>query len=258
MIIGGKMTESKLIVKDKDIVIPGETLAEGMDYLPGNGTYRKDDKILSMQLGLVYVNNRFVKVIALTGKYTAMEGDLVIGKVYDMTVGAWLIDIGGAYGAALALRETPEFIERGADLTRYYDFGDVLIAKVVNVIKGKGIDLTVKGPGLRKVIGGRIVDVTPSKVPRIIVKQGRMISMIKERTGCTVVVGQNGKVWIKGENPEDEVKAVEAILKIEQESHTDGLTDKISALLGEGKPGRVQEHTHEHSSMDDDGGKNDN
>src|SRR3989344_9575881 len=213
--------ESKLLVKDRDIVIPGEVLAEGMDFLPGNGTYRNTDKILSSQLGLVSINNRFVKVIALTGKYSACEGDLVIGNVYDMTIGAWLIDIGGAYGGALALRETPEFVERGADLSRYYDFGDVIIAKVVNVIKGKGIDLTMKGPGLRKINGGRVIDVTPSKVPRIIGKQGSMISLIKEKTNCNIVVGQNGKVWIKGENVDDEVRATEAILKIENESHTE-------------------------------------
>ena len=198
------MSESKLLVNDREVVVPGEILAEGMDFLPGNGTYRDNDKILSMQLGLVGVNNRFVKVIALTGKYNSAEGDLVIGKVYDVTIGAWLVDIGGAYNAALNLRETPEFIERGADLTRYYDIGDVIIAKVVNIIKGKGVDLTMKGPGLRKVNGGRIIDVTPSKVPRIIGKQGSMIGLIKEKTGCGVVVGQNGKVWIKGENTEDE------------------------------------------------------
>lgn len=225
------MAESRVLVKEREVVVPGEMLAEGMDFLPGNGTYRLGNQIVAMQLGLVSINNRFVKVIALSGKYQAAEGDLVIGKVYDITMGAWLVDIGGAYTAALALRETPEFIERGADLTRYYNFGDVLIAKVVNVIKGKGVDLTVKGPGLRKIAGGRILEVTPSKVPRIIGKQGSMISLIKEKTGCQIVVGQNGKVWIKGEHTDDEVNAAEAILKIEQESHTEGLTDKITALL---------------------------
>jgi len=84
--------------------------------------------------------------------------------------------------------------------------------------------------------GGKIIDVTPSKVPRIIGKQGSMIKMIKEGTGCNIVVGQNGKVWIKGERIEDEVKATEVILKIEQESHTQGLTDTIKSILeGKGK-----------------------
>src|SRR3989344_5211507 len=222
---------AQLLVQDKSIVIPGEMLAEGMDYLPGYGTYRKGDTILSSQLGLVSLKDRFVKVIALTGKYVAREDDLVIGSVYDITMHGWLVNINAPYTAALMLREVPEYVERGADLTRYYGFGDLIAAKVVKVIKGKGIDLSLKGPGLRKLQNGRVIDVTPSKVPRIIGKQGSMISLIKEKTGCMIVVGQNGKVWIQGKSTEDEVKASEAILKIEHESHTDGLTEKIGALL---------------------------
>jgi exosome complex RNA-binding protein Csl4 len=33
--------KSTLLVKDKDVVTPGEVLAEGMEYLPSQGTYRK-------------------------------------------------------------------------------------------------------------------------------------------------------------------------------------------------------------------------
>jgi exosome complex component RRP4 len=48
------------------------------------------------------------------------------------------------------------------------------------------------------------------------------------------MVGQNGIIWIEGKNPNDELMATEAILKIEQESHTDGLTEKMKEYL-EGK-----------------------
>ena len=71
---------SKLLVKDKDIVVPGESLAEGMDYLPGNGTYREGDKILASQLGLVAVDGRAIKLIALSGKYLPKRGDTIICK----------------------------------------------------------------------------------------------------------------------------------------------------------------------------------
>ncbi|MEK6901495.1 MAG: hypothetical protein AABX37_04075, partial [Nanoarchaeota archaeon] len=39
---------SNIVVNERDIVIPGEVLAEGMDYLPGDNTYREDDKICAM------------------------------------------------------------------------------------------------------------------------------------------------------------------------------------------------------------------
>jgi len=225
-----------LIMNERDIVVPGEKIASGMDYLPGNGTFREGEDIYSSQLGLVGVNGRFVKVIPLTGKYIPREGDIVVGKVVDVGFGMWNVDIGSAYSAILNMRETSEFIDRGADLSHYYDFNDVIIAQVTKVVRYKDVNLTMKGQGLRKVKGGKIIDVTPSKVPRIIGKQGSMIKMIKEGTGCNIVVGQNGKVWIKGERIEDEVKATEVILKIEQESHTQGLTDTIKNILeGKGK-----------------------
>ena len=72
--------------------------------------------------------------------------------------------------------------------------------------------------------------INPQKVPRIIGKEGSMVMMIKEATGCDITVGQNGWVWIEGE-PEQEVIAVDAIKKIEEQSHTSGLTDNIKDYL---------------------------
>ena len=83
----------------------------------------------------------------------------------------------------------------------------------------------------RKLIGGRIMKITPSKVPRVIGKAGSMIELIKDKTKCQIIVGQNGVIWLKGEN---EGLAAKTIYKIERESHTTGLTDKITAYLDKG------------------------
>ena len=56
-----------------------------------------------------------------------------------------------------------------------------------------------------------------------------MIELIKNLSGCRINVGQNGKVWISGENPE---RIIEAIRLIEKESYLSGLTEKIENLLG--------------------------
>ena len=58
-----------------------------------------------------------------------------------------------------------------------------------------------------------------------------MVSMIKRETGCQITIGQNGLVLISGKTPEDERLAVLAIHKIEQESHTSGLTDRVTEML---------------------------
>ena len=221
----------KILFKDKDLVVPGDILAEGMDYLPSGGAIRENDKIIANHLGLVSLDRRFVKVIPLTGKYMPKIGDTVIAEVVDMGFSGWYLNIGGPYEASLMMRDVTEFVERDSDLSQVYNFGDLVIAKVSKITRFSNINLTTKGPGLRKISGGKVISITPSKVPRVIGKQGSMVQLLKDKTNCKIMVGQNGKVWIEGKSPADELLATEAILKIENESHIEGLTDKMKLFL---------------------------
>jgi len=224
-----------LLIEEKTIVVPGERLAEGMDYLPANGTYREGESIYSEQYGLLNLNGRLLKVIPLTGRYLPKKGDTIIGRVADIGFSGWRVEFGWAFEANLNLKDaTSDFIERRADLTQYYDYGDLIAAHIDHVSGSKIIDLTMKGPGLRKLKGGKLIDIAPAKVSRVIGKQGSMINMIKEYTKCFIIVGQNGLVWISGDNDKNEMLAAEAIYKIDRESHIGGLTDSIKLFLEEG------------------------
>ena len=221
----------KIVVKDKDIAVPGETLAIGLDILPGNGTYRDSEKIIANRLGLVAIDERAIKLIPLSGRYIPKTGDTIICKVIDVSFNGWRLDTNSAYSAMLSLKEaTSDFIARGANLTQYYDLGDYIVCGIINVTSQKLVDVTTKGPGLRKLKGGRIIEVDSNKVPRIVGKQGSMVIMIKEATKCNITVGQNGLIWIDGE-PMNELLTIQAIRKIEKESHLSGLTEKIKEYL---------------------------
>jgi len=228
---------SEIKVNERDIIIPGEIIATGLDYLPSGNVIREGDNLISTRVGLVNITGRFVKVIPLTGSYIPKRGDLIIGKIADIGLSGWRVDFSGwPYQANLSLKEaSSDFIERGADLTKYFNYGDYIVAEIINVLGSKIIDLTVKAPGLRKLGPGRFMQVTSAKVPRVIGKQGSMISMIKEATGCRISVGQNGVVWISGDSPEKELLAVKAIEKIEAESHIQGLTERIKEFLEKNK-----------------------
>mgnify|MGYP001610594667 CR=1 FL=1 len=225
------MKMSKTLVKDKSISVPGETLAIGMDILPGIGTYRDGERIVAIRLGLVLIDGRAIKLIPLSGRYTPKTHDTIICKVIDVGFNGWRLDTNSAYSAMLSIKDaTSEFIARGANLTQYYDLGDHIVCKIINVTTQKLIDVTMRGPGLRKLKGGRVIEVDPNKVPRIIGKQGSMIVIIKDATKCNIIVGQNGLIWIDGE-PINELLAIQTIRKIEKESHLSGLTDKIKEYL---------------------------
>jgi exosome complex component RRP4 len=207
-------------------------LAEGMSYLPGQGMYRKGESIFSSRLGLAKIEGKVIKIIPLSGKYLPKRGDVIIGKVMDVNFSGWRVETNSAYSAMLSMKDgSNDYIRRGADLTKYFDIGDYIVTKIFNVTSQNLIDLTMKGPGLKKLYGGRIISVASSKVPRIIGKHGSMVSMIKKATNCNIIVGQNGVVWIKGLNPKDEIITVNTIRMIEQRSHVPGLTDKIKKHL---------------------------
>lgn len=222
----------ELIINDKEIVIPGEVIATGMDFLPAGGVFREQESIIAMQLGLVSVSGRIIKLIPLCGRYIPKKEDTVIGKVVDIGFSGWRVEIGWAFEANLSMKDaSSDFIEKKADLTQYYDYGDIVASQIVHVSGSKIIDLTMRGPGLRKLKGGKVIEVSSSKVPRIIGKQGSMIQLIKEKTGCKIIVGQNGRVWISGLTPDSEMLATQAISMIEENSHHEGLTDKVKEFL---------------------------
>ena len=216
-----------IYVNEKDLVVPGELLAED-DYYPGRGTFEDDGKICSKLLGLVSLRNKKISVIPLKSKYLPKKGDVVIGKIDDVRFSMWGVDINSPYSGILPASEV--FGREKKELSRVFDIGDVLFLRIVDVDEVKMVKLGLKGRGMGKFKGGVIVDIAPTKVPRLIGKKGSMINMIKDKTGCKIVVGQNGLVWVKGN--EDMEQIVKNIIKlIEREAHTSGLTDRIKNKL---------------------------
>jgi len=218
--------------KEKKLVVPGEIILSGGDYLPGDYTRKEGQDIIANRYGIAKITGRVVKIIPVSGVFEPRRGNSVIGRVADITFNGWVIEIDGPYRAFLSLSECPRFINRN-DLAEFADIGDAINAKIWSVKRG-GIDLTLKSRGLGKLEGGRIIKINPHKVPRVIGKEGSMINLIKNSTNTEITVGQNGYIWIKGEE-EGEKKAEDAINLVAKESLADGLTEKVERFLGDKK-----------------------
>lgn len=228
-----ELRKNELKVKDRDIVVPGELLSESTRLIPTSGIYKRNGKLFAERVGMIRIEKNVIKLVPLSGKYLPKKHDKVIGKIVDVLMNGWRLDINSAYSAVLPLKDaTNEFIAKDEDLTKYFDIDDYVITKIVNVTSQNLVDVSMRGPGLRKLRGGRIIQVNPTKVPRIIGKEASMIKMLKKSTGCDIQVGQNGWIWLNGD-PEKEVLAVKTIRKIEQQAHTQGLTESVEAFLGE-------------------------
>jgi len=216
----------------REIVTPGDLLAEG-DYFAGENTYKESGKLYATRLGVVDLLEKTVIVVALKAFYLPRTGDTVIGKVVELTIAGWLMDIKAPQPAMLRASEVfeREYKPQRNDLPSVFDVGDLVIAKVIAYDRTRDPQLTIREPGLGKITRGQIVEITPTKIPRVIGRKGSMITMIKEQTGCHIVLGQNGVILISGKTPENEQLAMMAIRKIDEESHTSGLTDRITEML---------------------------
>jgi len=228
-------------------VTPGEMLAEG-EYLPGENTFMEQNKIYASRIGLVDTDNKKVNVVALRAFYVPKMGDIVIGTVVEVGFNGWTVDIKAPYTAILRASDvlSRPFKPQNDELSAVLNAGDLIVAKIASYDRAHDPQLTVGEPGLGKITRGQILQVTPTKIPRVIGRKGSMISMIKQETNCQIILGLNGVILVTGKTPEEEALAITAIKKIEEESHTSGLTDRITQLLKENKTNvNVEENKNE-------------
>ena len=225
----------------RQLVTPGDLVAEG-EYIAGENTYMENNKIYASRVGIVEYETKKIDVVALKSFYVPRMGDVVIGTITEVGFSGWTADINSPYPALLRASDvlSRPFRPQKEDLPPVLGVGDLVVAKIVSYDRTHDPQLTVAEPGLGKITRGQILKVTPTKIPRVIGRKGSMISMIKQETGCQIILGLNGVILVTGKNPEDEELDVTAIRKIEEESHTSGLTDRITQLLKEEKAKREE------------------
>lgn len=214
----------------REIVLPGDFLEERKGRKLKN-CYEEEGKVFSKFLGIKRSSSTELQVIPLFGKYLPKVGDRVIGIVRDIEVSGWWVDINSPYLAFLPLVEAvQEFVDVArADLSRYYDVGDVIFCKISKVAKSKIVQVSMRDMLSRKLYKGTVIRIIPMKIPRVIGKGGSMIQLIKQKTRCEIYAGQNGLVWVRGK---EKLKVLKALMLIQREAHTTGLTERVGKLLG--------------------------
>jgi len=212
----------------RPIVIPGEAVG-GPGLKPGPGTYSEGGHLFAALLGVRDERDGIVSVIPLNGRYIPQRGDAVIGEVTDIGPSHWLVDINSPYPAPLHATESPWRVEFG-DTSRYLKVGDVIMCHVLSVDEIKRVQLTMQDREARRLSGGLLMEVSPTKVPRVIGKDGSMVSLIKDLTGCRVYVGQNGRIWLDGDEMAATL-AAKAIHLIEDRAQAFGLTEAVRELI---------------------------
>jgi len=231
----------KLIVSDRQIVRPGDLLAyieedqkQGFKHIPDKHIYIIDDKIYSDVVGVVSIVDSDLSIIPLEGVYFPKKDDIVIGYVVGVGITSWILDIRSPYKAVLNGSEVIEgFNPIVHNLRDYIDIGDYVLAKIALFDRTRDPVLTIKGKDLGKITEGVVIEVKPSRVPRIIGKKGSMLNILTSLTECNIVVAQNGVLWIRCRDDKSLNALIEAINIINERPHTRGLTEEIKLFLSE-------------------------
>ena len=195
---------------DKTLVLPGAIAAT----VPRRqeGCYIDNGKTFVSVLSLKSED----RIIPIKGHYLPRIGDYIIGIVSEERFSGYEININSPFPSSISSR----------DIRETFAVGDVVSAKVRMVDEVHTAQLIEP----RKLFAGRLIEVESVKVPRVIGRNGSMLALIKEYTGSEILVGKNGRIYVKGG---DIALSVMALLKISSEAHTSGLTDRVKALLDE-------------------------
>ena len=211
----------------RKLVLPGDLMETKSK--PGKGIFRRDGRVYSSVLGHSSDRSGYINVNAITGRYNPKIGDKIIAICAETGPSVWRMHIGSSFNSTLHHSESGWKVPFGGT-AKFLAIGDAVWAEVFMVDAAGSHQITLKKDDCRKLYSGTIVKIDPTNVPRIIGKQGSMITTIREKTQTRIQIGQNGFIWIDGKG-EDISLAQKAIEMINQEATSKGLTKKVEKLL---------------------------
>ncbi len=139
-------------------VMPGDNLGISEEFMPGSWTYEEDGNVFAAVSGKMAIDmkERQINVLpTVSVPPQVREGDIVIGKIWEIKQQLALVDIlkikgverplpGEVKGAVHISKVREAYV---SDLSREFSIGDVIEGRVVNTQR-EPIDLTTAGKNL--------------------------------------------------------------------------------------------------------------
>jgi RNA-binding protein Rrp4 and related proteins (contain S1 domain and KH domain) len=211
------------LVNDKDFVLPGQPLTDEKEKA-GRFTYVHGGLVRSAVAGMVRMRGQKAEVIPARGPYKPRENDRVIGIVVDIKPSYYELDLGwGITGILKAKRAKKPGKESQITI------GDVIYTSIA-FAGVKGVMLK-GGKDAHKITRGFIVTMSPTRVPRLIVRNRELQETIERESNCKLYIGLNGYIAVVGPSTRNEFAAASAIKLVETEPTLEGLKEKVMGLL---------------------------
>lgn len=193
------------------LVVPGQVIAEGDDFLRGHGTYveklQDTERLVASVCGHVERVNKLVSVIPVASNlYQGHVGDLVVGRVVGIQATRWKVEIGDSCRFAvlpLSGVHLPGGVQRvrtqedSREMRLLFQEGDLVTAEVHNMHQDGTLMLHTRSLKYGKVENGCLAVVPPSLIAR---RKNHFCDL----DGITLLLGMNGYIWIQRSFPKSE------------------------------------------------------
>ena len=173
------MSGESSVTSNRKLVLPGDLIETKSK--PGKGIFRSEGRVHSSVVGYSSDKSGYINVNAITGRYNPKVGDKIIAVCAETGPSIWRMNIGSSFNSTLHHSESGWKVPFG-DTARFLSIGDAIWAEVSMVDASGSHQISLKKDDCRKLYSGNIVKINPTNVPRIIGKQGSMISLIRDNT----------------------------------------------------------------------------
>ncbi|KAL9255268.1 Exosome complex component RRP4-like protein [Drosera capensis] len=216
-------------------VIVADTISVNYDggVLKGHGTSELDGEVVATLCGVVERVNKLVYVRALRARYKPETGDIIVGRIVEVSQKRWRIDINANQDAVLMLSSMnmPDKIQRRRtavdelNMRIIFEENDFMCAEIRNLQHDGTLQLQARSEKYGKLDRGQLL-----KVPCYLVKRRKQHFHQLDQYVVTLVLGCNGYIWVGELIPEKDAVMEDLPNNTDQAStNTTGGVEKAQA-----------------------------
>lgn len=196
------------IPEPRHLVTPGDLITTDTGFMRGHGTYLESEKLRSSVAGVVERVNKLICVQPIKTRYNGEVGDVVVGRITEVGQKRWKVESHARLDSVLHLNSVNlpggELRRRSDEdermMREYLAEGDLISAEVQQVHNDGALALHTRSLKYGKLGQGVLVKVSPSLIKR---RKSHFHSL---PCGSSIILGNNGYVWIYPTVDEEEAK----------------------------------------------------
>lgn len=176
---------------------------ELIGHIRGHGTTVEGNTLLATVSGIVERVNKLVSVRPLKSRYAGEVGDVVVGRISQITQNRWKVDINSKQEGILLLSSVnlPSGVQRRRTYTdelhmrEFFEENDLLSAEIQSIHSDGALNLHTRSVKYGKLVNGMFLT-----VPHALVKRSKN-HFHTLPMGVDIILGTNGYIWITESKP---------------------------------------------------------